>query len=57
MTSFDRGDIHQESWSWVGSRGWDSSEVGKAEGQERLTVRYTYLRWATPPYVCVTYAT
>ena len=26
LTSFDRGDIHQESWSWVGSRGWDCSE-------------------------------
>ena len=65
LTSFDGGDIHQESWSWVGSRGRDCSEKNrdKAEGQERLTVRYIYLSWATPPYVCggvwgcVTYAT
>ena len=26
LTSFDGGDIHQESWSRVGSRGWDCSE-------------------------------
>ena len=26
LTSFDGGDIQQESWSWVGSRGWDCSE-------------------------------
>ena len=28
QTSFDGGDIHQESWSWVGSRGRDCSDCG-----------------------------
>ena len=27
--------------------------IGKAEGQMRLTMRCTYLSWATPPYVCM----
>ena len=32
LTSFDGWDIHQESWSWVGSRGWDA--VSRTEGRQ-----------------------
>ena len=39
---------------WVGWRSRDVSErADKAEGQERLTVRYTYLSWAASSYVCM----
>ena len=32
---------------------WVEQRVGKAEGQERLTVRYTHLSCAAPAYACV----
>ena len=38
--------------SFTGRR-WEEQWVGKAEGQEKLTVQYTYLSWVTPPYVCM----
>ena len=40
--------------AWTGLQ-WVQQRVGKAEGQERLTVRYTYLSWAprAAPAICV----
>ena len=46
LTSFDGGDIHQESWSWVGSRG---TAVSRTEGRQSRRPGKTHREIYLPP--------